>query len=240
MTGEGRTRQQLLYNELWRHRGAEAASPDRIRHRLWAPYLRSPIVDVGAGDGLLARAFPAHRVYSLDLSTTGLTKVLGRAVSAAAEALPLRDGCAATVVLSEVLEHVEEPERALAQCRRVLKPDGLLLMSVPLWPLSRTEAAHHRRRTGQPPTLDNLPLWDPNHERRFIRAPLQELVQGTGWEVVEQVPQFGAWAGFGVYWVEPALARLTGRNRLVAHHLSRLDRGRGPSSGISLILRPQH
>lgn len=239
MTSGARTRQQSLYDELWRHRGGEGGSPDRIRHRLWARYLRSPIVDVGAGDGLLARSFPSNDVYSLDLSGAGLTKVRRRAVRAAAEALPLRDGCVATVVLSEVLEHVEKPDGVLAECRRVLKPDGLLLMSVPLWPLSLTEAAHHRRRIGQAPTLDNLSLWDPNHERRFVRSALRELVEETGWDIVEEVPQFGVWASLGVYWVEPALARFTGRDRLVAHRLAHFDRGRGRSSGLSMILTPQ-
>jgi SAM-dependent methyltransferase len=47
------------------------------------------------------------------------------------ERLPFPDGCFDRVLCSEVLEHVASPERAAAELARVLKPAGLLAVSVP-------------------------------------------------------------------------------------------------------------
>lgn len=48
-----------------------------------------------------------------------------------ARALPFRDECFDTVLLSDVLEHVPEPTRCLEEIERVLAPDGILLMNTP-------------------------------------------------------------------------------------------------------------
>jgi SAM-dependent methyltransferase len=48
-----------------------------------------------------------------------------------AEASSLPDGSAGTVLCFETLEHMRRPERAIAACRRVLRDDGLLALSVP-------------------------------------------------------------------------------------------------------------
>lgn len=43
--------------------------------------------------------------------------------------LPLDDGAADLVISSQTLEHVDDPERYLKECRRVLSARGLLLLS---------------------------------------------------------------------------------------------------------------
>lgn len=43
----------------------------------------------------------------------------------------LADACADVVVMRMVLEHVRDPRRALEEARRILKPGGRLLLSVP-------------------------------------------------------------------------------------------------------------
>jgi SAM-dependent methyltransferase len=48
-----------------------------------------------------------------------------------AEALSFGDESFATVLMFELLEHLQHPERALAEARRVLRPDGLLAVSSP-------------------------------------------------------------------------------------------------------------
>lgn len=48
-----------------------------------------------------------------------------------AQQLSLRDESVGTVLLLEILEHLPEPQRALAEAHRVLRDDGLLLLSVP-------------------------------------------------------------------------------------------------------------
>jgi len=45
--------------------------------------------------------------------------------------LPFRDRCCDTVLAVEVLEHVRDPQRCLAEFARVLAPGGRLLVTVP-------------------------------------------------------------------------------------------------------------
>ena len=47
-------------------------------------------------------------------------------------ALPFSDASFDLVVHSETLEHVEQPVRALAECRRVLRPGGACAFTVPM------------------------------------------------------------------------------------------------------------
>lgn len=69
--------------------------------------------------------------------------------------LPFADASFGTVVSLETLEHLEEPEAALAEFRRVLAPQGLLIASVPnenVYPFDPARFAkqkypHHRHYT---------------------------------------------------------------------------------------------
>jgi len=47
-------------------------------------------------------------------------------VEAAAEEVPLPDGCADVVFMSMILHHLVDRERAAQECRRLLRPDGCL------------------------------------------------------------------------------------------------------------------
>ena len=50
-----------------------------------------------------------------------------------------------TVVSTQVLEHVADPDQYLSECRRLLKPDGRLVISVPMqW--RHHEIPHDYRR----------------------------------------------------------------------------------------------
>jgi SAM-dependent methyltransferase len=65
-----------------------------------------------------------------------------------ARAIPFQDEFDA-VGAFDVLEHIEEDERTLAECRRALRPGGTLLVTVPQHPRLWSNAdayAHHVRR----------------------------------------------------------------------------------------------
>jgi SAM-dependent methyltransferase len=229
-------RQAALYERQWSERSGGAYSPDLLRYRVFGPRLHGRVLDIGAGDGLLARTFPQRDVWSVDLAVAGLRRVTGRAVVALADALPFPAETFDTVVLSEVLEHVPDPMATLLEARRVCVRGGALLLSVPLWPLSRAEWLHHRRRIGTAPTMDNLREWDPNHERRYPRAEVVRLVEAAGWDVERVVPLFGEASSTAVYLVEPQIAKRTGREVTIAQHLQPLDRLLGRrSSGVAVI-----
>jgi len=108
--------------------------------RAQVPRRAGLVVDAGCGDGYLSAALaaPERRTeVSLDLSRARLSKARAACgpsfspLQADCCRLPLEAGAAGAVVLSEVLEHLEEPAWALAEAARVLAPGGRLIVSVP-------------------------------------------------------------------------------------------------------------
>jgi SAM-dependent methyltransferase len=102
------------------------------------------IADVGCGDGTLARLLraPGYTVHCCDFAGVhGERDGLAHVRADLRTGLPWRTGSLAGAVCSEVLEHLLEPARAIAELSRVLAPGGVLVLSVPnYWNL------HHRFR----------------------------------------------------------------------------------------------
>lgn len=95
----------------------------------------STVVDLGCGGGLLSKFFVdgGARVCGIDVSHASVRVASGRlsAEFARGDALhaPFATGVADVVMLSDVLEHVEEPVRAVAEAARVLKSGGACFVS---------------------------------------------------------------------------------------------------------------
>jgi ubiquinone/menaquinone biosynthesis C-methylase UbiE len=89
-------------------------------------------LDLGTGTGRNLPGFPAGaRPVGVDPHADALRWARRRApgvplVVARAEALPFRDGCFDTVVSGLVLCSVDDPDAALSEVRRVLRPGGTL------------------------------------------------------------------------------------------------------------------
>lgn len=118
------------------------------------------LLDLGCGEGRHAiAAWRQHGVdvLAVDLSTADLHTARGRAAEQAAQEqtpdalrvepatfmainadalrLPFADHSFDAIVCSEVLEHIPDYRAALEEIRRVLRPGGLLCVSVPrAWP----------------------------------------------------------------------------------------------------------
>jgi SAM-dependent methyltransferase len=123
---------QLQGPEAFFHRNRE-----RVVRGLVRKYARPdlPILDAGCGTGLNLRHLPAGSV-GLDINPRNVETVTRRlphqqCVLGDVEAMPFADASFGTVVCTEVLEHVPDPRRALAEIRRVLMPGGVLIGSVP-------------------------------------------------------------------------------------------------------------
>ncbi|HSW47123.1 MAG TPA: class I SAM-dependent methyltransferase [Phycisphaerae bacterium] len=100
----------------------------------------SSIVDLGAGLGQHTRCLLEHdlRVTAVDhVLTAELADILrqhpGRArfVRSDLATLPLADGQAEAVWVCHCLEHMNNPLAALREWRRVIRPEGLLAVTVP-------------------------------------------------------------------------------------------------------------
>ncbi len=124
-----------------------SSGPDRARRqaRMLAEVLSgvaapAVILDVGCGDGsalaVAARRNPAHRFIGLDWSADALRQAQGLGLvvmrgSVDPPGLPVADGAADVVIMSELIEHLVDPDSAVAEVRRVLRPGGSLLLSTP-------------------------------------------------------------------------------------------------------------
>jgi SAM-dependent methyltransferase len=115
------------------------------------------VLDAGAGQGTLSAKLAAldFEVTSSDTSPAAVAvlreRLPGRVLEADVTALPFEDESFDAAVLGEVLEHVEDDRGALAEIARVLRPHGVLALSVPanprLYGPSDVWAGHVRRYT---------------------------------------------------------------------------------------------
>lgn len=125
-----------LAAEWWRPDGAFAALSwiAEARARLVPPAARpgAVLVDLGCGGGLLAPylAGKGYRHVGVDPVGTSLAIAAAHGVTALAGdayRVPLADRCCDVVAAGELLEHVAEPDRVLAEAARLLRPGGLLV-----------------------------------------------------------------------------------------------------------------
>ncbi|WP_112225463.1 methyltransferase domain-containing protein [Lentzea atacamensis] len=89
------------------------------------------LVDLGCGAGLLAPHIRGYHHVGVDLSHEALRQAAKHGVQpirADVLAVPLPNGCADVVVAGEILEHVADLPRAVAEACRLLRPGGLLVL----------------------------------------------------------------------------------------------------------------
>jgi SAM-dependent methyltransferase len=127
------------------------------------------VLNVGAGQGSFTRLLEARdfEVVSSDVSLAAVDvlrdMVSGEVLRADMTDLPYSDRAFDAVVAGEVIEHIEDDRRALSEAARVLKPHGVLALSVP---------AH-------PAWFGASDVWA-GHVRRYTQATLTQAFDGAG------------------------------------------------------------
>ncbi|MGY1720528.1 methyltransferase domain-containing protein [Blastococcus sp. SYSU DS0552] len=126
-----------LADQWWQPSGGFAAlhwlAASRAEHIPPASGPGALLVDLACGGGLMAphAARLGYRHVGVDLGLEGLRTARAHGVlpvRGSVLAVPLADGCADVVVAGEILEHVEDDVAVLAECARLLRPGGVLVV----------------------------------------------------------------------------------------------------------------
>jgi SAM-dependent methyltransferase len=137
------------------------------------------VIDIGCSTGYLLAdlraAVPDAKLIGVDLVVSGLRKAHSHVpdallLHADACALPLESLSVDAAVSANLLEHVPDDERALAEIHRILRPGARAVVVVPVNP-------------GSYDCYDRLL----GHERRYARAELTRKARAAGLAVVEDI-----------------------------------------------------
>lgn len=138
-------RAQTGHLETWLGYSRTGTASDPQRARTWAAIVETVesgapikpderVLDIGCGLDTVLEFLPTVRGYTLDplaarLASLGLCTT-ARHVAGVFEDLPFRDGSFDRVFLMNVLDHVRSPSEGLREIARVLRPGGVLVLSV--------------------------------------------------------------------------------------------------------------
>ncbi len=152
------------------------------------------VLNIGTGSGVLELALrhAGFSVSALDPSEAAIARLRDHGVDGRvgfAESLPFKDAVFDAVVASEVLEHLDprQCELALAQIRRVLKPGGLFIGTVPF------NERLSDSRTVCPNCGHLFHRW--GHQQAFVRETLAKLLGGHFAAVAISTRSFVVWRG---------------------------------------------
>jgi SAM-dependent methyltransferase len=169
--------------EYFQNEGADSFRGARPRLAYLAGLLPrgAEVLDIGVGDGTFERLAAARglRVHVLDPDAEAIARVrealgLGdRARTGAGQAIPWHDATFDAVVVSEVLEHMDDAtlSATLAEAARVLRPGGRLIGTVP------ADEVLSEQRVVCPDCGRKFHRW--GHEQTFSPQRVETLMHGA-------------------------------------------------------------
>jgi SAM-dependent methyltransferase len=116
-----------FYPAFWVHRRIEQAIASQTH------LARGFLLDLGCGKKPYEKLFESRleRYFGMDYSPTSGYRRNTADVCGDASAIPLASSSVDTVVCTEVLEHVQDPDAVIGEIARVLKPGGVVLCTAP-------------------------------------------------------------------------------------------------------------
>ena len=154
---------------------------NRELRRLAANYLNGRMIDIGCGAKPYKKLLSSYVAEHVGLDH--LTTLHDREnidLFGSAYQIPTADAEFDSAICTAVLEHLEEPEQAIRECYRILKPGGVAIYSVPfIWHLHE----------------------EPRDFYRFSKYGLKYLFEKAHFEILEMKALSGFWVTFGQLFV---------------------------------------
>ncbi|MBI3992232.1 MAG: class I SAM-dependent methyltransferase [Candidatus Lambdaproteobacteria bacterium] len=196
----------MQQDKIWdyfQNEGLQHGQFPEARQRFVLKHLRAgqKVLNIGVGSGHLERLALAKGtiIHALDPSERAIERLraeLGlseRAQAGYVQAIPFADESFDVVVMSEVLEHLDDEilKLGLAEVKRVLKPGGMLLATVPY----QEELGAN---TVVFPDCGKV-FHKVGHVQSFDRKKMTDLIQGAGLKTVQiTVTTFIDWRRAGL------------------------------------------
>lgn len=155
MQAEEYTRMYELEGHYWWFVGRRRVALKLLR-RHTLPVQRPRVLDLGCGTGVISQELGEWSdVVSLDMSDLALKfcseRGLRHLVRARGEWLPIAASSVDAILALDIFEHIEDDAAAFREAYRVLRPGGVLVLSVPafrsLWGPHDVALMHFRRYT---------------------------------------------------------------------------------------------
>lgn len=169
--------QKYLYKDLydleelhWWHKAKRRLVSSILKKSLKGK--GNKILDVGCGTGKNLEAFSKFGVvFGIDNSSDAISFCKKRGfkdvVKKSIEKMPYKPGSFDAITALDVLEHVDD-SRVLKEIRRILKKDGVLIITVPAfkWLWSRWDEVLY-------------------HKRRYTEKTLTEVLRKNGFKIIK-------------------------------------------------------
>jgi len=194
---------------------------DRMDHRGILEYgqiRKSDVVlEIGSGLGTLLERIPAEKKFGLESNNYAVKecqkKKLNVKKDSGVSKLPYEDNSFDVVIMNEVIEHIENPKKAVLEIRRILKKTGRYIITTP----NRTFLVKNLAES---------------HCSEMSYRQLEQLVLGAGMKItLHKVRGLSVWDYLGRKIVFP-LGRLLVKKQVFSKSVEGV-RGRIDDSGAS-------
>lgn len=147
--------------------------PDRYllkkQVKKYALYIRGVVLDAGSGEGDRYKSFLKFDKYiTLDINSNSGADIIG-----SVENIPLKENSVDSIISTQVLEHVKNPQKAASEFYRVLKSGGYCLVTAP-----QLNELHE----------------EPNDYFRFTKYGLEEIFNQAGFKIIVTDRRGGFWS----------------------------------------------
>lgn len=191
--------EENFYEKIWNNKSEIIKIENKSRIDIATKLLErgNRLLDVGCGNGVLGYiAKNSYKeVYGIDISENALKiakrrGVIAKKVNINYEKIPFEDKYFDAVVCLDVIEHVFEPRNLIKEISRIMKFNGILIISSPN--IRNWKHLFDLVVLGKfPKTADDSDHWDGGHLHYFTYGDVENILKKNNIKVIEKRGVFG-------------------------------------------------